>query len=85
MARLLYHCPKYAILDECTSSVAIDVESHLYNYMKQVGITLITVSHRETVWKFHDYVLKFLGDKQYEFYEMPAEKKIQGEIAMKQR
>ena len=44
--------------------------------MKQIGITLITVSHRETVWKFHEYLLKFYGDKKYEFMEMPENKKI---------
>ena len=62
MARLIYHKPMYAILDECTSAVSIDVEGHLYAYMKKVGITLITVSHRVTVWKFHDYLLSFKGD-----------------------
>jgi ABC-type uncharacterized transport system fused permease/ATPase subunit len=61
MARLIYHKPTYAILDECTSAVSIDLEGQLYAYMKAVGITLITVSHRHTVWKFHDYLLKFLG------------------------
>ena len=75
MARLIYHKPIYAILDECTSAMSIDVESHLYNFMKSQGITLITVSHRETLWKYHDHLLKFLGDRQYTFGDMPEERK----------
>lgn len=76
MARLIYHKPLYAILDECTSAVSVDVEGHLYTYMKQIGITLITVSHRETLWKYHDYLLKFYGDRQYTFGLMPEDKKV---------
>jgi ABC-type uncharacterized transport system fused permease/ATPase subunit len=73
MGRLIYHKPKYAILDECTSAVSIDVEGHLYTYMKEQGITLITVSHRDTLWKFHEFLLKFKGDQQFEFGKMPEE------------
>jgi ABC-type uncharacterized transport system fused permease/ATPase subunit len=76
MARLIYHKPLYAILDECTSAVSIDVEGHLYTYMKEQGITLITVSHRDTLWKYHDYLLRFYGDKQYSFGLMPEDKKL---------
>jgi len=75
MARLIYHKPTYAILDECTSAVSIDVEGHLYSYMKRIGITLITVSHRDTLWKYHEYLLKFHGDRQYSFTEMPEERR----------
>jgi ATP-binding cassette subfamily D (ALD) protein 3 len=35
MGRLLYHKRQYAILDECTSAVIIDVEGHLYTHMKE--------------------------------------------------
>jgi len=76
MARLIYHKPLYAILDECTSAVSIDVEGHLYTYMKEKGITLITVSHRDTLWKYHDYLLRFYGDRQYTFGRMPEDKRI---------
>ena len=75
MGRLIYHKPKYAILDECTSAVSIDVEGHLYRHMKNQGITLITVSHRDTLWKFHKKKKKFEGDKMYSFKEMPEERK----------
>lgn len=74
MGRLIYHKPTYAILDECTSAVSVDVEGHLYTYMKEQGITLITVSHRDTLWKYHEFLLKFMGDQQYSFGKMPAEK-----------
>ena len=70
MARLIYQKPKYAILDECTSAVSIDVEGHLYTHMKSIGITLITTSHRDTLWQYHDYMLRFTGDKQFEFGPM---------------
>jgi len=49
MARLFYHKPLFAILDECTSAVSKDVEANLYNYCKKQGITLFTVSHRDTL------------------------------------
>ena len=75
MGRLLYHKPIYAIMDECTSQMSVDIEAHVYQYMKDQGITLITVSHRETVWKYHEYLLRFLGDKQYNFGEMPEERR----------
>jgi ATP-binding cassette subfamily D (ALD) long-chain fatty acid import protein len=70
IARLIYHRPAYAILDECTSAVSSDVEGHLYNHMKSLGITLITVSHRDTLWKYHDKHLKFQGDKDYTLGDM---------------
>ena len=75
MARLLYHKPTYAILDECTSAVSIDIEGHLYAHMKKSGITIISVSHRDTVWKFHEYLLKFEGDRKYSFGVMPEDRK----------
>jgi len=61
MARLFYHKPLFAILDECTSAVSIDVEAKLYNTAKDLEITLFTVSHRQSIFKFHDHIIRFDG------------------------
>lgn len=54
MARLFYHKPQFAILDECTSAVSVDVEDSMYSYCRQENITLFTVSHRRSLWKHHE-------------------------------
>lgn len=67
MARLFYQKPQFAILDECTSAVSVDVEGQMYEYCKTVGITLFTVSHRKSLWKYHDFYLRMDGRGDYEF------------------
>ncbi|XP_031622800.1 ATP-binding cassette sub-family D member 3 [Contarinia nasturtii] len=67
MARLFYHNPQFAILDECTSAVSVDVEGNMYEMCKKSGITLFTVSHRKSLWKYHEYYLQFDGRGSYEF------------------
>lgn len=70
MARLFYCKPQFAILDECTSAVSVDVEGSMYQYCKKVGITLFTVSHRKSLWKYHDYFLYMDGRGGYEYKEI---------------
>lgn len=65
MARLFYHRPLFAILDECTSAMSMDVEGELYLKAKELGITLFTVSHRSSLFNFHEYMLKFDGRGNY--------------------
>jgi ATP-binding cassette subfamily D (ALD) protein 3 len=67
MARLFYHRPQFAILDECTSAVSVDVEGAMYQLCRQLGITLFTVSHRKSLWIHHEYYLHMDGRGQYEF------------------
>ncbi|CAG9817500.1 unnamed protein product [Phaedon cochleariae] len=67
MARLFYHQPQFAILDECTSAVSVDVEGSMYEYCREAGITLLTVSHRKSLWQHHEYVLHLDGRGGYSF------------------
>jgi len=75
MARLFYHRPKYAILDECTSSVTPEVEEVMYREAKRLGITLLTVSHRRSLWRWHERILQFDGKGGYWFGVLEAERR----------
>ncbi|CAF4904118.1 unnamed protein product [Pieris macdunnoughi] len=70
MARLFYHAPQFAILDECTSAVSVDVEGHMYQYCREMGISLFTVSHRKSLWQHHDHYLQMDGRGGYVFGEI---------------
>lgn len=73
MARLFYHEPQFAILDECTSAVSVDVEGQMYQYCREVGISLFTVSHRKSLWKHHDHYLQMDGRGGFVFGEIDNE------------
>lgn len=58
MVRMIYHSPKFAILDECTSTVSNEMEAKFYNKCKEMGISLFTISHRKSLFKYHDFHLR---------------------------
>ncbi|XP_050428786.1 ATP-binding cassette sub-family D member 3 [Adelges cooleyi] len=72
MARLFYHKPQFAILDECTSAVSVDVEGSMYQYCRECGISLFTVSHRKSLWKHHDFYLQMDGRGTFQFNKIDS-------------
>ncbi|KAG6891067.1 hypothetical protein C0995_014156 [Termitomyces sp. Mi166 len=75
-ARLFYHNPRYAILDEATSLVPTDMEGMMMDYATRLGITLLTVSHRPSLWKYHALILHYDGQGGYVFTKLDAEKRL---------
>ncbi|KAJ3362249.1 hypothetical protein GGF32_006281 [Allomyces javanicus] len=66
LARLFYHKPVLAFMDECTSAVSTDVEGLMYNRAKELGITLVTISHRPALFRYHQTLLRFKDDGDWE-------------------
>ena len=56
-ARILYHEPSYAVIDEGTSAVSSDVEGLLYEKCKERGVTLLTISTRVSLKRYHTWNL----------------------------
>lgn len=75
IARLFYHKPEFAILDECTSAITLEDEHILYSKARAMNVTLFTISHRQSLFKFHDYYLKFDGEGGWSFNELTQEQK----------
>ncbi|OCL12978.1 hypothetical protein AOQ84DRAFT_372595 [Glonium stellatum] len=76
IARLLYHEPRYAFIDEGTSAVSSDVEGLLYERAKAKGITLITISTRASLKRYHTFTLTLgSGDagEEWEFQRIGTE------------
>ena len=57
-ARVLFHAKKVVVLDEPTSAISYDFEDILFETLKKRGFTLVTISNRESLIKYHDYILK---------------------------
>lgn len=67
MARLFYHKPRYAVLDECTNAMSEEIEDKMYEAAHALGITCVTVSHRESLKRHHVWQLNLTGDGKWTF------------------
>jgi ABC-type uncharacterized transport system fused permease/ATPase subunit len=61
-ARLFFHRPRFAVLDEATSAINPDEEAALYAGVARMGTTMLSIAHRLELRKFHQRELKVKGD-----------------------
>ena len=84
IARLFYHRPQFAILDECTSSCSVQVEQMLYRRCRELGIAFVTICHRPALKEFHDLQLNLIGDGTYEVFPIPHSEEEQSRAVREQ-
>jgi putative ATP-binding cassette transporter len=61
-ARILLNQPDFVILDEATSALDLANEAQLYDHLRQLGTTFISVGHRESLNEYHQTVLELAED-----------------------
>lgn len=57
-ARLLLSECKFAVIDEGTSALSVDAESRLYEAVKKLQITVVSVGHRPSLLDYHTHMLR---------------------------
>ena len=77
LARLYYHRPRFAVLDEATSAINADEEGRFYEHLSNMGITVFSIAHRLELQRFHQQRLHFLADGtgRYKLLTIPSEYK----------
>lgn len=61
-SRVLYHSPELVVMDEATSAVSADIADTMYGILRENGTCYVSVSHDETLERFHDTVIVLDGD-----------------------
>jgi vitamin B12/bleomycin/antimicrobial peptide transport system ATP-binding/permease protein len=64
-ARLILNRPRYAFLDEATSSLDVDNEQLMYELLKNQDIPYLSSGHRPTLLKFHRNVLELSANNRW--------------------
>lgn len=62
LARLYFHRPAFAVLDEATSAINPDEEGLLYAQLGELGITYFSIAHRLELRRWHSCELHFAAD-----------------------
>ena len=65
-ARLLITHPSFTILDEATSALDLTNEDNLYQQLQSSKTTFISVGHRESLFKYHQWVLELKEDSHWQ-------------------
>lgn len=72
VARALVNEVDLVLADEITSGLDVDNEENIYRQLMAAGITMLSVTHKAALIKYHERVAELLGDGQGGWRIMPA-------------
>lgn len=61
-ARIMFHKPRYVVLDEATNAISVDMEDYLFSLLKSYHFNFVTISQRPSLIKYHDLLLEITGE-----------------------
>jgi vitamin B12/bleomycin/antimicrobial peptide transport system ATP-binding/permease protein len=71
-ARVLLKNPRYVLLDEATSALDRETEEALYGQLASTSATIVSVTHHQSLAKYHSQILELKPDGEWSLY--PASK-----------
>ncbi|SCV05800.1 LANO_0H15456g1_1 [Lachancea nothofagi CBS 11611] len=75
-ARIMFHKPRFAVLDEATNAISGDMEDYLFNLLKRYRFNFITISQRPSLIKYHDLALEIGGDESWRLQDLGTDEAI---------
>ena len=73
-ARVFYHRPAFAVMDESTSALDLALEARCLQGCRDANISMINVAHRPSVIPFHEFALTYDGDARFVVSALGAKK-----------
>jgi putative ATP-binding cassette transporter len=69
-ARVLISKPRYVMLDEATSALDAANEERLYQLLSATPTTFVSVSHHDSIRKYHENLLELLGEGKWQLHSV---------------
>jgi putative ATP-binding cassette transporter len=69
-ARIFLRKPQMAFLDEASSALDEPNEQLLYQHLLNTGISFVSVGHRDTLKKYHDFLIVLGKDGGFQISEL---------------
>lgn len=75
-ARIMFHRPRFVVLDEATNAISADMEDYLFNMLKRYRFNFITISQRPSLIKYHDFLLEISAGDSWQLQTLGSDEAI---------